>query len=175
MTQIDTYLSQAIDSYPYDLKETIESLDYALSYDENNVGALCLYGRVYSEQMPRYEQAKSYFQKALSIDLQAIEVYPYYIQTLLLNEDFDEAKKLIDFAMTVKGINKLEVLSKKVQCLEILGEYDEVKQILKEMELLLLNYDFKDFIEETKKRISNKEKLLKETVVKKEAKKLKKK
>ena len=50
-----------------------------------------------------------------------------------------------------------------------------MKQILKEMELLLLNYDYKDFIEETKKRISNKEKLLKETVVKKEAKKLKKK
>ncbi len=43
------------------------------------------------------------------------------------------------------------------------------------MELLLLNFDYKDFIEETKKRISNKEKLLKETVVKKEAKKLKKK
>jgi hypothetical protein len=52
-----------------------------------------------------------------------------------------------------------------------LGEYNEVKQILKEMELLLLNYDYKDFIEETKKRISNKEKLLKETAVKKVKKK----
>jgi hypothetical protein len=73
--------------------------------------------------------------------------------------------------MTVKGINKLDVLSKKAQCFEILGEYNEVKQILKEMELLLLNYDYKDFIEETKKRISNKEKLLKETAVKKVKKK----
>jgi len=32
---IDKYLFQAIDTYPYDLQETVESLQYALSYNPN--------------------------------------------------------------------------------------------------------------------------------------------
>lgn len=46
MKSIDKYLFQAMDNYPYCLEETIESLDYALSYDDKNVTALCLYARI---------------------------------------------------------------------------------------------------------------------------------
>jgi tetratricopeptide (TPR) repeat protein len=162
MIQIDIYLSQAIDAYPYDLKETIESLDYALSFDENNTAALCLYGRIYSEQLPRYEQAKHYFQQAIALDMQAFEVYPYFIQTLLWNEDYDEALKLIQYALTIKGINKLDIFSKKAQYFELHNDYKMVKSILTEMELLAVHNGFADFIEETRKRVAQKENLKKE-------------
>ncbi|MBP6238275.1 MAG: hypothetical protein KA270_13100 [Saprospiraceae bacterium] len=50
MSSIDRYLVKALDAYPYNLEEAIESLDYALSGDNNNAATLCLYGRVYAEQ-----------------------------------------------------------------------------------------------------------------------------
>ncbi len=82
MKTVDKYLFQALDNYPYCLEETIESLDYALSYDSKNPTALGLYGRIYSEQLQDYETAKSYFQEAIANNIYAIEVYPFYINAL---------------------------------------------------------------------------------------------
>lgn len=145
-----------MDNYPYCLEETIESLDYALSYDDKNTTALNLYARIQAEQLFNYEEAKSYFQKALGININAVEVYPYYIQTLLSNEDFDEAKKLIDFGLTIKGINKAEILTKKIQLHEIKREFKEAKQLLKEMKLTVVNNEYNYYLEETKTRIKGK-------------------
>ena len=156
MTTIDKYISQALDAYPFDLVETIESLDYALSYDPNNAAALCLYGRIYSEQLPRYDLAINYFQQAISSDLHAVEVYPFFIQALILNEDFDEAQKLIEFALGVRGINKIDVLIKRAQLQEISKDFEAVNLTLNEIESRLINSHYDDFIEETRKRIDKK-------------------
>ena len=53
MKSIDKYVVQALDNYPSWLEETIESLGYALAYDNKNVTALCLYGRFHAEQFAR--------------------------------------------------------------------------------------------------------------------------
>ena len=98
MKNIDKYLFQALDNYPYWLEGTIESLDYALSYDDKNTTALCLYGRIHAEQLQDYEGAKNYFQQAISIDIHALEVYPYYIETLLSHEAYIKEVKLFGFA-----------------------------------------------------------------------------
>lgn len=161
MKSIDKYLFQAMDNYPYCLEETIESLDYALSYDDKNVTALCLYARIQAEQLFNYEEAKNYFEQALGININAIEVYPYYIQTLIANEDFEEAEKLIDFALTVKGINKAEILMKKIQLQETKRAFKEAKQLLKEMKLLVVTNEYNYYLEETKARIKGKLELLK--------------
>ena len=167
MKSIDKYLFQAMDNYPYCLEETIESLDYALSYDDKNTTALCLYARIQAEQLFNYEEAKNYFQQALGININAIEVYPYYIQTLLANEDFEEAEKLIDFALTIKGITKAEILMKKIQFLEIKKEFKEAKQLLKEMKLTVVNNEYNYYLDETKTRIKCKLELLRPKKVKK--------
>lgn len=174
MKSIDKYLFQAMDNYPFWLEGTIESLDYALSYDDKNTMALCLYARIQAEQLLNYEEAINYYQQALGININAIEVYPFYIQALLLNEDLDEASKLIDFALTIKGINKVEILSKKIQLLETKKEYKLAKSILKEMKIMVVNSDFNSFIDETKSRLDAKLKILKPSKNKKrEAKKKK--
>lgn len=160
MKSIDKYLFQALDNYPYSLEETVESLDYALSYDPKNVAALTLYARLESEQLQNYETAKSYFQEAIAINIDTISVYPYYIETLLLNEDFEEAEKLIDFSLTVKGINKMTVLLKKVQLLERQQKIKEALKLIKEVKLFVYNNDTYE-LEETEKRLKEKKELLK--------------
>jgi tetratricopeptide (TPR) repeat protein len=156
MKTIDKYLFQALDNYPYSLEETIESLDYALSYDNKNTMALCLYGRVLAEQLFKYEEAKDYFQQAISINIHALEVYPFYIQTLILNEDNEEAAKLIDFALTIKGINKTEILLKKATLLESQRKWKNALKAIKETKLSVLNSDYSYLIEETEKRLNEK-------------------
>ena len=156
MKTVDKYLFQALDSYPYSLEETIESLDYALSYDDKNTMALCLYGQVFSDQLLKYEEAKEYFQKALSINIYALEVYPFYIHTLILNEDYEEAVKLIDFALTIRGINKIEILLKKVMLLESQQEFKKALKVIKKVKLITTNTSYYYTIEETEKRLNKK-------------------
>lgn len=156
MKTIDKYLFQALDNYPYSLEETIESLDYALSYDDKNTMALCLYGRVQADQLLKYDEAKEYFQRAIAINIHALEVYPFYIQTLILNEDYEEAVKLIDFALTIKGINKVEIILKKVMLLESQRNFKKALKAIKEAKLATLNSEYNYLIEETEKRLKEK-------------------
>ncbi|WP_264523656.1 tetratricopeptide repeat protein [Flavobacterium sp. N502536] len=171
MKAIDKYLFQALDSYPYSLEETIESLDYAFSYDAKNTMVLCLYGRIQSEQLWNYEEAKIYFQEALTINIHALEVYPHYIQTLILNEDFEEAQKLIDFALTIKGINKSEIFVKKGILYEAQQEFQLALKEIKKAKLCTLQFVFESDIVEVEKRIKGKIEL---TQKKKKAEKTKK-
>lgn len=160
MKTIDKYLFQALDNYPYSLEETIESLDYAFSYDAKNTMVLCLYGRIQAEQLWNYEEAKNYFQEALSINIHALEVYPHYLQTLILNEDYQEAQKLIDFALTIKGINKSDILVQKAILLEAQQEFKKALKEIRNAKLTSLKFAFDSDIAEVEKRIKGKIELL---------------
>lgn len=171
MKTIDKYLFQALDNYPYSLEETIESLDYAFSYDAKNTMVLCLYGRIQTEQLWNYEEAKHYFQEALAINIHALEVYPHYLHTLILNEDYEEAQKLIDFALTVKGINKSEILVKKAILLEAQQQFKEALREIKKAKLCTLQFTFESDITEVEKRIKGKIDLLEKKKKSKKSKK----
>ncbi|URM35357.1 hypothetical protein [Flavobacterium anhuiense] len=175
MKATDKYLFQALDNYPFWLEGTIESLDYAFSYDDKNTMVLCLYGRIQAEQLMNYEEAKSYFQQALAINIHALEVYPYYLKTLILNEDYEEAQKLIDFALTVKGINKSEIYINKAILLEAQNEFKKALEEIKNAKLHLLQFNYESDITDVEKRIENKIDLLKKKKVKKSKKGSKKK
>ncbi|KRD10174.1 hypothetical protein ASE21_10655 [Flavobacterium sp. Root901] len=161
MKTIDKYLFQALDNYPYSLEETIESLEYAFSYDDKNTMVLCLYGRIQAEQLLNYESAKTYFQEALAINIYAFEVYPYYLQTLILNEDYQEAEKLIDFALTIKGINKSDIYTKRAILLEAQQEFKKALKEIKKAKLHSLQFAFDYNITDVEKRIQDKIDLLK--------------
>lgn len=171
MKTIDKYLFQALDNYPYSLEETIESLDYAFSYDDKNTMVLCLYGRIQAEQLLNYEEAKSYFQQALAINIHALEVYPHYLQTLILNEDYEEAQKLIDFALTIKGINKSDIYVKKAILYEAQQEFKKGLKEIKNAKLHTLQFSFEYNITDVEKRIESKIDLLKKKKSKKDSKK----
>lgn len=153
MKILDKHLFSALDNYPYNLLETIESLEYALSYNDKNTMALCLLGRIYAEQLMDYETAKEYFSEAISYNIDALEIYPHYIHTLILNEDLDEAEKLIEFALTIKGTNKVEILLKKVLLLEIKRDFAKAKLVLKTIKDLDCTSNYDSLIKEFKSRI----------------------
>ncbi len=153
---LDKYLFQALDAYPYNLEEAVESLNYALSYDEKNPIALCLLGQIYAESLKNYETAKEYYQQALAEDMYALDVYPKYINVLLWNEDYEEAEKLIDFALTVKGTDKAVLYLKKAILFEQKREYKKGLQCIKCAKENAYNTRFINDLKEEKRRIEEK-------------------
>ena len=100
------YYFEALDHYPYNLPDCMEALNYALSYDPEDADALCLMGRIYSEMLSDYEKAKCYFEEAMQYDVTNVNTPQYYIICLLNNEDLQEAEKLIEYSLKIKGIDK---------------------------------------------------------------------
>ena len=152
----DKYIFQALDAYPYNLEETIESLNYALSYDEKNAVALCLMGRLYAEQLGNYEMAKTYYEHALAEDMHAVNIYPKYINVLLWNEDYAVAEKVIDFALTVKGTDKAVLYFKKAILFEKKKAYKAALSCLKTAKIHTYNAHFMSDLDTEKSRIKDK-------------------
>jgi len=113
------YYFEALDNYPYSLPDCLEALNYALSYDPEDADSLCLMGRIYSEMLNDYEKAKLYFEEAMQFDVTNLNTPKYYIKCLLDNEDLDEAEKLIEYSLKIKGIDKCRILIQKSYLSEI--------------------------------------------------------
>lgn len=156
MTLANNYIFKALDAYPYDLEEAIEALNYALSYDEKNTEALCLMGRIHAEMLKDYEKAKQYFSEALAENMNAFNIYPHYINVLLWNEDFDEAEKLINFSLTIKGSDKAILYLKKAILFEYKKDYKTALSFIKLAKEHTYNCDFMHDIHNEKKRIKGK-------------------
>lgn len=151
-----TYVLKALDAYPYDLEETMEALNYALSYNSKDVHALCLMGRVYAEQLHDYETAKEYFVAALSEGIEVHYIYLYYIRTLMWNDEYKEAERLIDFAYKVKGIDKGALLLIEGQLYEAIENYELALATLKKAKKGGLNNGFVDYVDDEIYRVKRK-------------------
>ena len=156
MNTHNLYLFKALEAYPWELEKAVEALQYALSYEPENVTALCLMARVYAEQLEDFEMAKMYFEKAIAANIQMPKIYPPYIRALLLNDDFDEAQKVIDFAMTLKATDKGTLYLLQGQLFENLHTYEKAEKALKEARNVGLNTDFIEFVERELERVTKK-------------------
>jgi len=155
-TLVNNYIFKALESYPFDLEEVMEALNYALSYDEKNTMALTLMGRVYAEKLYKYDEAISYFKQALSENINAFEVYTPYINTLLWNEDYKEAEDFIDFALKIKGSDKALLYLKKAILKEQVKEYKKALEFIKLAKENTYNSEFMADINTEKDRIKGK-------------------
>lgn len=155
----NTYLFKAIEAYPWELEKAVEALNYALSYDPENVKALHLMAKVHYEQLGDNETAKSYFEKALVSRLDIPDLYPDYIRLLINNEDPSEAQKLIDFAKTVKGIDKAQIQVLQGQLYESINAFEAAEKALKQAKQLALNDGFIHFADEILSRVKKKKKV----------------
>lgn len=156
MTQGNTYLIKALNNYPYDLEEAVESLNYALSYEPKNPQALCLMGQIEADVYKNYESAIAYYQEAMEEDIHAIYIYPHFLLALIWNEDYKEAEKLADFALTVKAVDKAVIYARKVYLLECLQEYKKALETIKIAKKHAYNDSFVNYLDEFKKRIKSK-------------------
>lgn len=150
------YLFKALDAYPYDLEEAIEALNYALSYDDKNAKALCLMGKVYTEQLGEYEAAKECYAQAMASNMEMPYIYPDYIRTLIMNEDYEEAQKLLDFAMALKAADKAALYFYQGLLNEVQREYKKAINAYKQAIKHGLNNEFIRRIEEEIGRVKGK-------------------
>ncbi|MGG5209560.1 tetratricopeptide repeat protein [Chryseobacterium sp. MIQD13] len=150
------YYFEALDNYPYSLPDCLEALNYALSYDPEDADSLCLMGRIYSEMLTDYERAKVYFEEAMQCNVANLNIPQYYIKCLLDNEDLDEAEKLINYALKIKGIDKARILIQKSLLFEIKHEYKKALKPLKEAKKYSYNQAMTDFLTNKTKFIKNK-------------------
>ncbi|MEY8849545.1 hypothetical protein AB9K26_12060 [Psychroserpens sp. XS_ASV72] len=153
------YLFRAMEAYPWELEKAVEALNYALSYDPENFKALQLMAKVHYEQLGDNETAKSYYESALASRMDIPEIYPEYIRFLINNDDYDEAQKLIDFAKTVKGIDKAGIVLTQAELFESLTLFEEAEKSLKTAKQLALNNDFISYVDMVLTRVKKKRKI----------------
>ncbi|MBB4807963.1 tetratricopeptide (TPR) repeat protein [Chryseobacterium defluvii] len=150
------YYFEALDNYPYSLPQCLEALNYALSYDPEDADSLCLMGRLHTEILNDYETAKTYFEEAMQSNINNISTPKYYIHCLLNNEDYEEAEKLIEFALKIKGIDKANILYWKSLLFEKRREYDKALEQIKEAGKFSYNKNMTDFLEAREKFVKDK-------------------
>ncbi|TWO33887.1 tetratricopeptide repeat protein [Seonamhaeicola sediminis] len=153
------YLFRAIEAYPYELEKTAEALNYALAYDSENVIALCLMAKLQSEQLGDYRTAKAFYEKAIASNMDMTDIYPDYSRLLVNNGDYTEAQKLIDFALTIKGIDKAAILLNQGYLFEALNEFEKAEEALENSKMVALNNDFIYYVDEVIKRVNKKRKI----------------
>ncbi|WP_312079415.1 hypothetical protein [Chryseobacterium sp.] len=150
------YYFEALDNYPYSLPECLEALNYALSYDPEDADSLCLMGRIYSEQLRNYDLAKQYFEEAMLCDVTNLNVPQYYIKCLLDNEDYQEAEKLINYSLKIKGIDKSTLLFYRALLSEIRGSLTNALKFLDESAKYCFSQYSLDVVKNRKKFIKSK-------------------
>ena len=153
---LNNYVLKAIDAYPYELEETVENLNYALSYESNNAYALYLMGRLQAEQLGDYEKSKYYYAEALASKMDFVKVYPKYILVLIWNHDFEEAQKLIAFALTVKGLNKGEIFVLQALLFEYNQALKDALKTFKKAKQFIYNNGYLSHVDSEITRIKNK-------------------
>jgi len=142
ITLADQYYIKAIDEYPYNLEESIENLNYALSYDPDHVGALYLMGRLFMEYLDEWNTAEEYFQKAISIDPTNYKVNCTYAKLLITFREYEKAEKLIQFTRSLRGNDPTRILFVEAFLYEHQGRLAEAVEILETAK----NYAFTDSV-----------------------------
>jgi len=165
-TLANKYYLKAVDKYPYNLEEAFEYLEFALSYDNGHVGANCLMGRFYTEQLQEYSQAEGYYQVAMAGDPRNANVCLDYILLLITMKEFGKAEKLIEYTKGFNSVDLARVYHHEGLIHEYHHEYDKAVQSYENALLESYNDEFSNYINTVIKRIKAKQKLKNRTASK---------
>lgn len=159
LTIADTYYLKAKEAVDYDWGEACESLNYALSYEENHAATLCLLGRIYARNLNDFTSAFNCFDKVIATNCNYIDVYPKYAKYLIWANEIKKANKLIQFGLGIKGIEKSKLLCLSSYAAETNKEYKKALKKLKKAKRHAYNNSYVDYINNEEKRIKKKIKL----------------
>ena len=159
LTIADNYYLKAkgaISGFYCDWNEACESLNYALSYDENHCPSLCLLAKIYVEYMSEFGKAFECFDKVIAANPDYKDAYPSYIMYLIWADENERAETLIAFALSIKGIDtgRLNWLSSYIN--ETKGDYKKSLEHLKAAKKVIYNDYYYSFMGDEEKRIKKK-------------------
>jgi tetratricopeptide (TPR) repeat protein len=156
ITQADKYFLKALDAFDYDMEELVESLDYALSHDEEHAPTLCLLGRTHMEKMKNFREAQHCFEMALIADKNYVDTYKYYSKLLIWIGQLDHAKILIQKAEKIVGMPKVVIIQRKASMYECAGKVDLAMKETQKGRLLSGCADFYAFFTNEEDRLKRK-------------------
>ena len=155
-TVADQFYLKALDDYPYNMESVIENLNYALSYDDEHCQANYLMGCVYMEVLKDFDQAEIFFEQALRSNLTFPDTYKQFSLLKIWKSEFDQAMKLIDYGLTVKGMNKCILLRRRAMVYECTGQLKLAKYVLSEALIYCMDSCTMSEIESDSKRVQKK-------------------
>ncbi len=139
-----------------DWEEACESIGYAISYDENHCPSLCLLGKIQAQYLNDYEAAFENFDKSIAANINYVQVYPEYIKVLIWANELARAKKLLEFARKIKGVDVAELYWCEGYIHEVESNYKLGMKCLKKAKANIYNDDYMYFIENEERRIEGK-------------------
>ena len=152
MKLADQYFLKALDSFNWSSSESLESLNYALSYDQEHAPSLCLLARMYMLKLKDYDAAAHYFEMALLTGSEHVDIYKYYSLLLIWLGEFQKADKLIRKASKVKGMPQTVILRRRAKLYEYMGKVDyALAESFKGRLLSDCDYDYDYFGKEIKR------------------------
>ena len=122
ISRADVYYIKAVDSYGYDMDETITNLEYALGADNDHAAANRMMGSICADYLCNYELAESYFTTSMASDPRDQLTCGMYAELLLNMECIDQALKLIQYAHGLKGNRKSQLYMLESRAYELKGE-----------------------------------------------------
>ncbi|MBD80169.1 MAG: hypothetical protein CL840_14745 [Crocinitomicaceae bacterium] len=93
----EQYYLKALDNYPFELENAMESLEYALSYDSAHAGALHTMGCLYMDVLSDYKTALKYLKSAFTSNPKSLKIGLDLLFCLTNTRHFEEAQKLVTY------------------------------------------------------------------------------
>lgn len=151
-----SYYLKALDTYPWDLPETLEAIHYALSYDDEFSEAYALMGTIQAEQFRKYEEAKYFYNTALSYDLENTAALEGLMNLAVLFKDKSMLDKISTRLKTIIGANLPNIYFQYFRFYEISKDFVKAKKHIKKAIKHSLNWDDLEFYKRELKRIKEK-------------------
>jgi tetratricopeptide (TPR) repeat protein len=156
MTAADKYYIKARDSYPYEIDEALEALEYGLSVDETHPALLTLRGEIYHKVLCQFDAAADCFSWAVYYAPGYVDAWYQFIDLQLTVGDPTKAADLIKRVLTVRGINKGRVWHAEALLLEKQAKYEQALACIKEAICWTTLDDETEFYGKEKARIKKK-------------------
>lgn len=156
ITLADQYYIKAMDEYPYNLEESIENLNYALSYNSEHVGALYLMGCLHMEHLDELEIAEEYFEMAVSINPSNYKLNCKYAELMIIFKEYQKAQKMIAYTHRIRGVNTAIILRVESFLYEHRCFFDESIRLLERAKQYAFNNGYLDDLNEDLIRVRGK-------------------
>jgi len=160
----DHYYLKALNVYDYAIEDTVEYLNYALSYNPGHADANCLMGKLYMEHLQKFNLAEDHLATAMATEPENIGACECFSQLLINTRRFREALKLIRYALKLRGANIPKFLRLEALVHELRKDYDLSRDVLKQAIEECCDSDFIDFLQKEMDRVNSKVKKKEQTL-----------
>ena len=156
LTLADQYYLKALDDYGYDLEVVVENLEYALSCDAEHAGANHLMGKLLMEKFRKYEQAEQYFVASLAAEPTNVSACESYSWLLIQTRKYDQALKLIRYALGLTGAVIPQFLRLEAVVYELQKDFEKSRDRLRTAMLESFDSNYIYFLDQEILRVEKK-------------------